>query len=199
MFLFKVKVTFMLSIAFLAFYDFKMVADLLGYDTVEESERSLEHNHDGSYAVNGDRLFKAKCLANIRKEYFIHILAVMSVVWVSNVVLLYGVLRNSIKCISFWLFMIVVQLVGLTIWMTVGLFNKRSDFDGLKFLLVLKAGPELVPWTVFILYIRYLQRINLLNEKATAAIPAPYSLKRPLRPRIVLTSNNEYTHILSNL
>lgn len=179
-----------------------MVAALLGIDAVEESEYSLAHNRDISFVLNGNRLFKARCMVNIREEYFSHILAIICAVWFSTVVLLYGVFRNSAWCIWFWLFMLVAQLVGFACWLTVEYVNS-SPFDDIKLSLMLYFSPEIVPWTIFVLFARYLQRVYKLTEKAMIAIPcpAPYydKVALPREDRIVYSANNGYTHILSNI
>lgn len=193
----------MLSISFLAFYDFQVVTTLLGIDAVEESEYSLSHNRDVSFVLNGDRLFNARIQVNIREEYFSNFIALLVVVWVTTVILLYGVFKNSFWCISVWMFVLWIQLIGLVVLLTCQL-NKSIDVDiKLLYFLSIYYLSDSFPCIVLFVYIGQLRQLNKLREEATIAIPcpAPYYAKvaLPRKDRIVYNANNGYTHILSNI
>lgn len=203
-FSFKVKVTFFLSITFLAFYDLKEVGALLGIDAIEETEYSLTHDRDVSFIVNGNRFHKANTLLNIREEYFNDILIGIGVVWFSTFVLLYGVFKNSMWSILYWMVVVLAQMVLLTVWTIYELWHGKH-MDYLKCnLIILFYLTEFVPTIILFMFCKQLRQINKMREVATIAIPcpAPYSqyskVTLPREDRIVYNGSNGYTHILSN-
>lgn len=186
----------------MAFYDLKEVGALLGIDAVEESEYSLTHDNDVSYVVNGNRFHKANNLLNIREEYFNQILVGIGVVWLSTLVLLYGVFKNSVCSILYWMVVVLAQMILLTVWTIYELSNGKH-LDYLKCnLIILFYLTEFVPTLILVMFCKQLRQINKLREVATIAIPcpAPYYAKvaLPREDRIVYNGTNGYTHILSN-
>ncbi|KAL5292812.1 hypothetical protein ACFFRR_011529 [Megaselia abdita] len=197
-----VKTTFFLSITLLAYYNFEEVTALLGIDAVEESEYSLSHDRDVSYVVNGNRFHKANSLISIREDNFNHLLIFISVVWVSTIVLLYGVFKNSPVCIFYWLLVLLVQMGIVLVWSACQKVYE-DDRDNIRGLTILALySSESIPFMFLHMFYKQLKTINKLREVATIAIPcpAPHYCKVAVarEDQIVFNGNNGYTHILTN-
>lgn len=160
--LLQVKTTIILSITYLASYDLTMVAALFGLDGVVENPNgdSVMLDQDLIYVLEGKRYLNAKSLVNINFHF---LLVVLCVIWFSTVLLLYGVCRNSVCCIWVYLFMFMTQMISLVVWLAFEFFKVGNSVN-INLALKIFYLPEIFPWTVIILFVRYLQKIYKLTE-----------------------------------
>lgn len=163
--------TVVLLIAYLAFNNYQIMHALPETETVKETAVNFKaYNQDVNFILNDNTLFNAKCLVNIGEEYFCFILALISAIWVTTIVLLYGVFTNSARFICFWLYVFVIQLVGSVSWLTYEYFH-LSSFDDVKFTLMRHLSTEMVPWAIFLMFTRYLERADDSNRISTPPPP----------------------------
>lgn len=158
----QVKTTIILSITFVASFDLTMVAALFGLEGVVENPHgeSVIVDQEMVYVLEGKRYLNANSLVNVNFHFLV---VVLCVIWFSTVLLLYGVSRNSIYCIWFYMFMFMTQMTSLIVWLAIEFFKSNNSVN-INLALKIFYLPEVFPWTVMILFVRYLQKIYKLTE-----------------------------------
>lgn len=120
---------------------------------LDPHRNDMVHPSESPATDNRDLVLSATCMSNFKDGYLFSVLAVMSTIWASSAVLVYGVFKSSAKFIYFSLCGLTLQLLALITWVTHE-YLSSSPINNVKLNLMLHLSIQVVPWAFFFIYAR---------------------------------------------